>query len=295
MSEELYDDSRETLASYDRIFKQEFSQMIKERIHLNPWCNDPRFDIVNLPVPNGLCNTELSEGAYIRGIQEPYFSSLNKTVVKIEKRQAWTKKEYDQYGNVLKDRNGRPIVKDVTIPQGSVVVSSKKNIKLPNVKIVGVSKVKYVPSDGFKYIDFEKRKDGSVIFYYAVPKIYVYKLNLVSLVISKNSRGRQSHYKGYRIVMQNGKYVYIYVIPYRNNKACRVLSIKASVNFDKEIEALISYWEQVGIIFNRQLCEVGENSRLGYAYVDGDLNIDDYVPYTESLGDVITNNDELEE
>ena len=294
MSEELYDGSRETLASYDRIFKQEFSQMIKERIHLNPWCNDPRFDIVNLPVPTGLCNTELSEGAYIRGIQEPYFSSLNKTIVKIEKRQAWTKKEYDQHGNILTDTNGKPVVKEITIPRDSVVVSSKKNIKLPNVKVVGVSKVKYVPSEGYKYIDFEKRKDGTIIFYYAVPKTFVYKLNLCALVISKNSRGRQSHYKGYRIVMQNGKYVYIYVIPYRNNKACRVLSIKASPNFDKEIDYLIGYWEQIGIIFNRQLCEIGENSRLGYSYVDGDLNVDDFVPYSESLGDIITNNDEVE-
>lgn len=294
MDNELYDSSRETLSSYDRIFKQEFTQMVKERIHLNPWCNDSRFDILNLPIPNGLNNTELSEGAYIRGIQEPYFSSLNKTVVKVEKRQVWTKKEYDQHGNILTDVNGKPVVKEITIPRDSVVVSSKKNIKLPNVKVVGVSKVKYVPAEGYKYIDFEKKKDGTVIFYYAVPKTFVYKLNLCALVISKNSRGRQSHYKGYRIIMQNGKYVYIYVIPYRNNKACRALSIKASPNFDKEIDYLIGYWEQVGIIFNRQLCEIGENSRLGYSYVDGDLNVDDFVPYSESLGDIITNNSEDE-
>ena len=294
MENEMYDSSRETLSSYDRIFKQEFAQMVKDRIHLNPWCNDSRFDILNLPVPNGISNTELSEGAYIRGIQEPYFSSLNKTVVRIEKRQAWTKKEYDQHGNILTDAKGKPVLKEITIPRDSVVVSSKKNIKLPNVKVVGVSKVKYVPTEGYKYIDFEKRKDGTIIFYYAVPKDSVYKLNLCALVISKNSRGRQSHYKGYRIVMQNGKYVYIYVIPYRSNKACRVLSIKASPNFDNEIEYLINYWERSGIVFNRQLCEIGENTRLGYSYVDGDLNVDDFVPYSESLGDIINNNDEDE-
>lgn len=285
-------ESRESLASYDRLFKQEFTQMVKERVYLQPWSTDQRFLINNLPVPPGIINTEMAEGAYIRGIREPYFSDLNKTVVVLEKRQAWTKKEYDQHGNVLMV-DGRPKVKEITIPRESVVVSSKKNIHLPNTKVVGASAVRYEPADGFKYIDFERRKDDTVVYYYAIPKSFVYKLNLCSLVLTKNTRGRQSHYKGYRIVMQNGSYIYLYIIPYNKNaRACRVLSIKANPNFKDEIAAIINYWEVNGIIFNRSLCTIGDNSNLGYTFVDGDLNVDDFIPYTNSLSDITTNNDE---
>lgn len=292
MPDELYDSGRESLASYDRIFKQEFSQMVKERAYLNPWCSDKRFLINEMPIPN-IGSTELVDGAYIKGITEPYFSELNKSIGIIEKRQAWTKKEYDQHGNVLTNANGRTVLKEITIPRDSIVISSKKNIHMPNTKIVGVSKVKYVPSEGFKYVDFEKRKDGSTIYYYAIPKCYVYKLNLCALVLTKNSRGRQSHYKGYRVILQNGKYAYLYIIPYRNNKACRVLSIKATPNFKKELDVIFNYWEASGLIFNRQLCTLGD-SNLGYTFVDGDLNVDDFIPYDKSLSEITTNNEDEE-
>ena len=174
----------------DKLFMQEFRQMMIDRY--NMYGTDPRFLINNLPLPHIPSLKAGVNGAFIKGIREPYFDKLNKSVVTIEKRQAWSKKVYDQYGKVL-CTNGKITVKECPIPQGSIVVSSTVNIQLPNTKCIGVTKQKYVPSDGFLYVDFEE-KNGARLYYYAVPKQFVYKLNLCALILTKNSYRRHTGY-----------------------------------------------------------------------------------------------------
>ena len=270
----------------NRLFVSEFKQMMIDRY--NMYGSDKRFLINNLPLPHiPSLQIDKENGAYVKGITESYFNKLNKTVVNIEKRQAWTKKVYDQYGKTLIE-NGKPVVKSVTIPMDSVVISSTVNIELPNAKIVGVSKKKYVPSDGFMYIDFEV-KNGVKLFYYAIPKRYVYKLNLCALILTKNTHRRA--YKGYKVALQNGTYIYLYIIPYNPNRAVtyRLLGVKASPNFDKEINTIVHWWQRNNVTFNYDICMV-ENNNIAYSFIDGVVNVDDYRPYTTSLSEQATNN-----
>ena len=270
----------------NKLFVQEFKQMMTDRF--NMYGTDKRFLINNLPLPHiASLKLDKENGAYVKGISEPYFDKLNKTVVNVEKRQAWTKKEYDQYGKVLM-RNGKPVLKDITIPMDSIVVSTTVNIELPNVKTIGVSKRKYVPSDGYLYVDYEI-KNGVKVFYYAIPKVYVYKLNLCALILTKNTYRRA--YKGYKIALQNGSYIYIYVIPYNPNRAVsyRLLGIKASPNFNNEIKTIVQWWQRQNVTFNYDLCMV-ENNNIAYSFIDGVVNVDDYKPYGDSMGTISTNN-----
>ena len=276
----------------NKLFVQEFKQMMIDRF--NMYGTDQRFLINNLPLPHiPSLKFDKENGAYVKGITEPYFDKLNKSVVNVEKRQAWTKKEYDQHGKVLM-KDGKPVVKDVTIPMESVVVSSSVNIELPNVKVVGVSKQKYRPSDGFLYVDYEV-KNGVKIFYYAIPKVYLYKLNLCALILTKNTYRRA--YKGYKIALQNGTYIYMYIIPYNPNRAMsyRLLGVKASPNFSNEVKTIIQWWQKQNVSFNYNLCMV-ENVNIAYSFIDGVVNVDDYRPYEHnSMGVMSTNNEDVEE
>lgn len=262
----------------DKLFMQEFRQMMSDRY--NMYCTDSRFDVTKIFVPDiPTLKTNIVNGVLIKGVQEPYFEKLNKTVANIEKRRAWSKREYDQYGNI-RYVDGNPVTRDIAIPMGSVVISSKTQISLPNSKVIGATKRKYLPSVGFLYIDYVI-KDGQKLFYYAVPKCYVYKLNLCALVLTKNMHKRA--YRGYKIALQNGSYVYLYVIPFTNRGLnYRVLGLKASPNFNDEINAIVRCWQLNGTSFNYDLCKV-ENNNLGYSYIDGVCNSDDYRAYSESM------------
>ena len=268
----------------DDLFRKEFKAMMTSRFSM--WGYDEKFSVQNLKVPQmaSLQYGKDTDGAVIFGIQEPYFSNLNKKIVEIEGRQAWVKRLYDSHGNFLKDAHtGKVMTKDVPVPHDSVVVSSAENIRLPNTKTVGVSKVQYEPSEGFRYIDFDTVKGGRK-YYYIVPKKNVYRLNMCALVLSKRALGRRDrYYRGYKIALQNGTWIYIYVLPVvRRQTSYRVLSVKPSPDFQSDITTLVKWWQTRGYTFNYDDCLIN-NENVAYIYLEGTISDDEYKPYGASL------------
>lgn len=302
------------------LFNKEFKTMLFDLKNMN--CNNEIYTIHKIPVPQlDTLSLDIANGGIIKGVKEPYFIALNDKVVNIEKRQAWTKREYDQYGKILRDKDGNELKKDITIPMGSVVISTDVNIKLPNVDPNSAYRQKYVPHDGFKYIDFmsetittsvpyyrtlsreqlqqimQSTAENSMqqqmlnrpvqqmskkkTFYYEIPKDYVYELNLCALVISKDSRRKT--YDGYKIALTNGTSIYLYVLPFTGRQnTYRVLGLKTSPDFNSEITKIVQMWQQQGLSFDYDLCKL-DNNNLGYTHIQGDCSISDYVAYDVSL------------
>lgn len=271
----------------DEIFRRDFKRMMSER--KNYYGADARFYINNLPVPTipSMLTLKNSKMVLIKGVQEPYFSKLNGKVAYIFKRQSWEKRLYDSEGKFRKEGD-KFLTQKVTIPRDSIVIGSTVNINLPNTEMVGKIKRKYYPADGYKYIDYQIINNKPIYFYY-IPKSFVYEVNLCAMILSNVVHKR--YYWGYKVALQNGTMAYLYVIPFnpRSQRNYRVLSIKASTNFKKEFEMLLSHWQMMGASFNsKNLAE--DDLRLCYEYVDGVCDADDYVP----IGNVIANVDDIE-
>lgn len=270
--------------SSDNVFCAEFKKMMFDR--LNCYGYDERFSLtgIELPVLDTLNVTDNSCPCMVRGISADYFSKLNDDIVNLEVRQSWDKRKFDSSGNFISNKDGTYATVHITVPKDSAVVRSRISIGVPNmVNINGVYR-RYNQPDGFKYIDFEDI-DGVRYFYYYIPKENIYKLNLCALVLTTSQLKR--YYRGIKVALQNGTYMYLYVIDYnpRKQMSYRVASIKASPNFDMEIDSILNLWLNNLFIFNRDDTMIDSRS-LAYDYMDGVCLEEDFVPYDKSYNGV---------
>ena len=274
------------MAYPDKLFCQEFRQMMTDRN--SQIGSDPRFHLVELPMPvlsSMFSATVNSSFAQVDGVKEEYFSSLNESVVTVLKRGEFKKRQVDSEGNFLKDRDGHIVYTQVPVPHGSVAILSKKCIGLRN-RIVENGVVKrYEPSQGFKYVDYVDLAGGKGRRYiYIIPKANVFSLNTCTLVLSQNNL--RNFYKGYRLALQNGSYVYLYVVPTAKlrQSSYRILGTKFSPDFSSEINSILKLWQSLGVIFDLSKTSVGM-SNLGISTIEGTLYLEDFKLRGKALDD----------
>lgn len=259
------------------------------------------FSFFNIPVPfiRTMKQPSSLEEGLIKGITEPYFDKLNNTEVQLVGKVALKKRKAASDGSFLVDTKGNVLKEDIHVPKGSVAVLSPIPIGLKRfVENDKGLKVEVKLSEGFKYVDFIE-KDGKRKYIYIIPKQYVYKLNLCALVVTPSKH--KVFYKGCRLALQNGNYLYMYVIPFKakhTGKDYRVLGVKSTYNFDAEVETLLRYWYEQKVIFNLSLTRL-ENapngvSNLGLIELENTLSTDDYYRYTEALNYVADEFEDLE-
>ena len=199
-----------------------------------------------LPITMPRVGSKYIQYCGIKGIEEPYFDKLNKTMVKLQDRDIYTKRLLDSESNFILDPDGVALTKQVPIPQESRVVFSHTNIHLCNYKTLeNGRRVRSSPSEGFGYIDYVDSPEGRGYLYY-IPRKYIYPLNLNVLVFSQ-SRLTVNYYWGRKYLFNRGiSSAYLYIAPYKQNvlkPQNLVFCLKASDDFSAEIQSLESYWQ----------------------------------------------------
>lgn len=191
------------------------------------------------------------------------FSDLNSTIVDIlPKGKKVLKRKVDLVTrSFMRDKNQGYVYDNYTVPSGSVVVATKFNLHLRwNTKY----------SDGFSFIDFEDTREGRYM-YYIIPKKYLYRVNQTALVVSvKNMKSYSGMgYRSYR----NGV-VFLHIIPYTPSReyiGSRVLKTKMGLDYSKEIEAIVGFWESVGFIPRVGYCFLEDGNNLVLKKTNSDL------------------------
>lgn len=245
------------MRTLDEIFYSEFNKSMNIR---RASC---QFRLADLPIPskfNGYIPTKTV--VIVRGVKEEYYKKLNygaeyKCCATLTGHVKLKKRRYLKDNTVIKDERGNVLYDEVTVQQDCVGLVSPIMIGVPRA---------YEPKESFKYVDMVRNGSDSTIqkstkYIYIVPRKYVYRVNLCAFVISLN-RLRNS-YTTLSIVLTNGHTVYLQVVPYKpteefNDKPYRIISVKPSANFDKEIMYLMSEWQNCGIMFRRELTALPE-------------------------------------
>lgn len=215
-------------------------------------------DIYNIPLPTEAKNWYVSgtEMYSIKGITEPYFENLNRTIVRRLPRdkKAQKRKIDPRTRSFARDEKNNYIYEDVTVPSGSIIVLSDVKIGLPNEK-------RHKPSDGFGYIDFTMSGDRFEYMYF-VPRTYLYRVHQTALALSvKNMKNYEG--SGY-LTWENGT-IYLHIIPYNPNSqytGTKILKTAYTLNFGEEIKILLNYWQSIGLIPTIALCELQDGTNL---------------------------------
>lgn len=279
------------MAVFENVLAKEFTDMMNMRKSENT-----NFSIFSVPYPDLNLITEDSfvdkgRWAYVKGINEKYFSALNNTEVEIVKGRTFQKKLSvldKETGKVVlaKKSNGEYLTTEITLKKDFVAVYSPIKIKLENNIIVNGVKKSYKPTDGYSYIDFVETPKGKK-YLYTIPLETVFPVNLCALVISLNQR--KVRYKGCKVALTNGHYIFIQSIPYKfkENPGYVVIGAKTSPNFDKEMKQILDYWMKMGILFDLNLTAVSNqvkgSNNIGIIDIPGSMFDEEYVKYGDAL------------
>lgn len=261
------------MASLDEIFAKEFKKMMNDLKATSGYIN-----LTDIPVPPEMVTMmqrSHSEMVAIYPMNDQYYSRLGNTMA-ILWRGTLKKRKFDYKGNFMTDKSGNFIYQDISCPGDCAAVVSSISIQVP---------LKYKPSENMSYVDMISRKldDGSdeTYFVYIIPKKYLYKINQTALVLSWNKL--RVYYSGVQLAMQNGRYLYLYIIPHKPTRNgqhnYRVLMTKPSIDYSAELMLLNKYWLDNNIIFNPAICELNEPVRdtTNVAMFQLDGVIEDYV------------------
>lgn len=276
------------MAIYESVLKREFKEMMDSRRSVNTSFSIMQIDVpdLGLIISDDFIDKVKGRKAIIKGIAEDYFKDLNSNcknckyyagngcskdmnkdvcpmrTVEIAKGTSFEKKmamrvngEDGKSNSVYRtDKEGKEITTTVSVEPGFVAVYSPINIHLPNrVKNRLGNMVDYKPSHkGYSFIRCDETPNGKR-YLYTVPKECVYPVELCALVISLNRHS--AFYKGCKVALTNGHYVYLYSIPYkyRENRGYRVIGAKTNPNFDEEMKFLLNFWMEKQILFDLNL------------------------------------------
>lgn len=278
------------MAVYENVFAREFNTMMNERKAKNTG-----FSVYDIPYPNLklISQKDYVAGgklAFVKDIEEPFFSALNSTNVEVIKGRNFKKRlsYFDDEGKVQfrKDEKGELKTLDIAVNKGFVAVYSPINIHLPNKITINGVKKDYMPKSGFRYVDYIDTPKGRR-FLYLIPMENVYPLELCALVISLNKH--RAYYKGCKVALTNGHHVYIYSIPYkyRENPGYLVIGAKPNPNFDKEMNILLEYWMKHNILFDLNMTALSSQYKgsinVGIEDIPGTCMPEDYVKYSSAL------------
>lgn len=266
-------------SSIESNFKREFNQMMKQRHALTLRYNTPPFSLHSLPAPK--VSLPKSTVCLIKGIKERFFERLNNTEVQLIAKTVLPKRQVLSDGTFRRDAQGKYVTESVRVPSGGVAVLSGVSIGLRRFVEQNGVRQEWKPCKGFRYVDYIEQ-GGRRGYVYVLPKQYVYRLNLTALVISCNKQ--RTYYHGARLALQNGTHLYMFVVPYtyRISNDVRVLLLKTGIDFTAEIQSLLGYWQQTGIIFDLSICQL-DAENLGLKVLDSKL--DEYQPFSLSLAE----------
>lgn len=239
-------------------------------------------DIYKIPLPQECNDWEVSgtEEFLVRDATADHYSALNGIVVrKLPKSYLAKRRVIDKATRSFKrDARGEYVYEDVPIPTGSMMVISKRNLKIPYKDYAKRQISVKDPNYGYGYIDFVQ-KGNSVEYLYILPKTCLYLVHQTALVLSvKNMK----NYSGVGYTTWNSGVIYLHVIPYNPNASyvgSRVLKTGVSTSFSTEINKIVDFWQQSGVIPNISLCNtlsggnlVLKTTAVGY---DGYVPVDD--------------------
>lgn len=284
----------------DRLFYKEFKDMMNGRKTVSGTSGN--FSFMKIPLPeckNMLKTQPKSHLALVKGIKDSYFDKLNNTEVGLVKGSTLYKRKVLSDGSFWLDDNGKYETEEISLKSNTIGIVSSIPIGLKRFKEIDGVKHEVKVSDGFKYVDYIENKETHERKYiYIVPKEYVYKLNLCALILTPNKH--RVFFKGCRIALQNGNYMYMYVIPFtvRNaERGYRVLGVKSTFIFDKEVKSILKYWQELNILFNLGLTRLENNvngiTNLGIMDIEGTCSSDDFTRYSGSLADSVDELDDL--
>jgi len=261
------------MASLDQIFARDFKRMMGALKATSGYIN-----LTDIPVPPELVpmmNRARSDMVAIYPIQEEYYSKLGNTLALLWKG-ALQRRKYDYRGEYMRGKDGNFIWEPLSCPSDCAAVVSSISIQVP---------LKFKPKENMQYVDMisREREDGTreAYFVYLLPKKYLYKVNQTALVISWNKL--KKYYSGVMLATQSGRYMYLYIIPYRPTRNeqhnYRILMTKPSIDYDAELALLHKYWIDNNVIFSPAYCElsepVGDTLNMAVKEIDGVL--DEYV------------------
>lgn len=228
------------MANLDEIFYKEFQESMRCRRA------SYKFNLQYLPLPAEFMGAVPKRNMVLaRGIQDEKYSVLNydktsRTLLSLVGNTKLRKNVYLSDGSIRRDKDGTPRTCEVTVPRNSEGVISS----------IPVSSL-YKSSQGFEFVDRLKDRVNGTKFIYIIPRKYLYRVNLCSLVV-RLDRLRNS-YTAIQLTLVNGHRVYLHVVPFsptrKHDKGTRVLRVKNSANFDKEIKSLLYWWQNNGVIF----------------------------------------------
>lgn len=266
-------------------------QFVKEFINMaeNRRAVTRNFEISTLLLPNlgGKLNPQ-GEYKKVVGIEEPFFELLNGEIVEVLSDKEMQKREVLPNGKFLMNEDGTESSYTVEVPTGAVIIKTTKNIKLRNHIIKDGEKYEIkIDNMRFKYIDYKDDPDNQVReYFYYIPRENLEEVNLTALIVTVGTRSKR--YKGYKIVLQNGYMVNLYVIPFKKQQTdtYRVVAISENENYEfkQEIEDLMQFWEANKIMFPRYLTELEEQYRGRTNIAVQDL--EQTLIYQETYGDL---------
>lgn len=266
-------------------------QFVKEFINMaeNRRAVTRNFEISTLLLPNlgGKLNPQ-GEYKKVVGIEEPFFELLNGEIVEVLSDKEMQKREVLPNGKFLMNEDGTESSYTVEVPTGAVIIKTTKNIKLRNHIIKDGEKYEIkIDNMRFKYIDYQDDPDNQVReYFYYIPRENLEEVNLTALIVTVGTRSKR--YKGYKIVLQNGYMVNLYVIPFKKQQTdtYRVVAISENENYEfkQEIEDLMQFWEANKIMFPRRLTELEEQYRGRTNIAVQDL--EQTLIYQETYGDL---------
>lgn len=273
------------MKTIDNVFYRDFRDMMNTRRGITT------FNYVDIPLPElktMLNGTPKGYMATVKGIKEPFFERLNGEEVQLVGRTTLKKRQVLSDGSFRKDSKENFVYTQIPVKHDCVAILSRRSVGLKRFVEVNGMKKEHKVSEGFRYVDYIETENGRK-YIYIVPKTFVYRLSLCALVLTPNKH--RVYYKGCKLALQNGNYIYLHVIPFkfRENLSYRVLGVKAGFDFDTEVNQILRFWTEIGVIFDPKLTAlegtVSGVTNLGIMDLEGTCSLEDYVPYTVSLAD----------
>ena len=231
--------------------------------------------IYNIPLPPECSKWAVSgtEVYAVKGITDTNYSALDKKLVSRRPSGYVAKRRKINKGNrtFLQDEKGNYVYEDFAVPNKSIVVVSDINIDLPYLEYK-----KKVTKEGYGYIDFIDRGNRKVDYLYVLPKSVLYRANQTALALSVKS---MKNFSGRGYVTWNDGIIYLHIIPYKPNskyEGTKILKTGFTLNYSKEVNTLLNFWQQQGVLPALSLCGLVDGRNI--AIRETNVTYDSWLP-----------------
>jgi hypothetical protein len=185
---------------------------------------------------------------------------------------------------------GRDFTKKLYLPNGKPFLDMKGNHKTEKIKIeadnvlcASASSITVVNSKN--YLGKRKTKLG-LLYFYSFPKRILYRSYFTALYISTSKI--QNYFSGQQVILTTGNKIYIQVAPFKASDVYKdkqtltrqLVCIKRGFNYDDEIQTIINFWLNTGIIFHPGFFIDSESFNYVFGALEPTLDIGDHNVYS---------------